>query len=270
LLKPLSIFLLKNQQFQSVAPWIIFLLIIEDNGMNNSNNTNYQMASCTSTRNHSQEINSAIALLLLLVLALLPARFAQAAVVTFSDFTHLGSDDVDYIVTIEDDAEVGVAANHFKISYQVAPPNILTTAKFTGFFFDANDAYTSANLGLSNETVASCGLGFDTHHITGGCGSNLNLGTQAGAFQGYDWDVGITWKNSNDLSNGQVQSFKIAALNLSINDFSNIGLRGQDTNGGGGSAKEFQSTPNAVPVPASAWLFFSSTVALLVIRKKHH
>ena len=235
--------------------------------MNNSNNTHHQMASCASTRNHSQAINSAFTLLFLLVVALLPARFAQAAVVTFSDFTHLGSDDVDYIVTIEDDAEAGVAANHFKISYQVAPSSILTTAKFTGFFFDANDAYTSANLGLSNESVASCNQGFNTHHITGSCGTNMNLGANAGAFQGHDWDVGITWKNSNDLSGGQIESFEIAALSLSVNDFSNIGLRGQDTNGSGGSAKELQITPNAVPVPASAWLFFSAITALLAVRK---
>ena len=227
------------------------------------------MASCASTRNHSQAINSAFILLLLLVIALLPARFAQAAVVTFSDFTHLGSDDVDYIVTIEDDAEAGVNANRFKISYQVDSSSNYTTGKFTGFFFDANDAYTSANLGLSNESVVSCGQGFNTHQITGSCGTNLNLGANAGAFQGHDWDVAISWKNSNDLSGGQIESFEIAALSLSVNDFSNIGLRGQDTTGSGGSAKEFQSTPNAVPVPASAWLFFSSTVALLVIRKKH-
>ena len=235
--------------------------------MNNPNNTHHQMASCASTRNHSQAINSAFTLLFLLVVALLPARFAQAAVVTFSDFTHLGSDDVDYIVTIEDDAEAGVAANHFKISYQVAPSSILTTAKFTGFFFDANDAYTSANLGLSNESVASCNQGFNTHHITGSCGTNMNLGANAGAFQGHDWDVGITWKNSNDLSGGQIESFEIAALSLSVNDISNIGLRGQDTNGSGGSAKELQITPNAVPVPASAWLFFSAITALLAVRK---
>jgi len=237
--------------------------------MINSNNTNYQMASCASTRNHSQAINSAFALLFLLVVALLPARFAQAAVVTFSDFTHLGDDDVDYIVTIEDDAEAGVTANHFKISYQVDSSSNYTTRKFTGFFFDANDAYTSANLGLSNESVVSCDQGFNTHQITGSCGTNLNLGANDGAFQGHDWDVAISWKNSNDLSGGQIESFEIAALSLSVNDFSNIGLRGQDTNGSGGSAKELQSTPNAVPVPASAWLFFSSTVALLVIRKKH-
>ena len=235
-----------------------------------TNNANYKFASCVLTQKNYSFLRLSSTFFLLLIVALLPARFAQAAVITFSDFTHLGSDDVDYIVTIEDDAEAGVSANHFKISYQVDPSSTLTTAKFTGFFFDANNAYNSSNLGLSNETVASCGLGFDTHHITGNCGSNLNLGAQAGAFQGYDWDVGITWKNSNDLSNGQVQSFKIAALNLSINDFSNIGLRGQDTNGSGGSAKEFQSTPNAVPVPASAWLFFSAITALLAVRKKHH
>ena len=216
------------------------------------------------------KLNSVSKTFLLLVITLIPSSFTHAAMVTFANFTHLGSDSIDYIVTIEDDAEAGVSANHFKISYQVAPSSTLTTAKFTGFFFDANNVYNSSNLGLSNESVASCGLGFDTHHITGSCGSNLNLGAQAGAFQGYDWDVGITWKNSNDLSNGQVQSFKIAALNLSINDFSNIGLRGQDTNGSGGSAKEFQSTPNAVPVPASAWLFFSAITALLAVRKKHH
>lgn len=216
------------------------------------------------------KLNSVSKTFLLLAITLIPSSFTHAAMVTFANFTHLGSDSIDYIVTIEDDAEAGVSANHFKISYQVAPSSTLTTAKFTGFFFDANNVYNSSNLGLSNESVASCGLGFDTHHITGSCGSNLNLGAQAGAFQGYDWDVGITWKNSNDLSNGQVQSFKIAALNLSINDFSNIGLRGQDTNGSGGSAKEFQSTPNAVPVPASAWLFFSAITALLAVRKKHH
>ena len=238
--------------------------------MNNSNNTYYQMASCTSTRNHPQVINSAFTLLFLLVIALLPARFAQAAMVTFTDFSHLGSDDVDYIVTIEDDAEAGVTANHFKISYQVDPSSNYTTGKFTGFFFDANDAYTSANLGLSNESEASCNQGFNTHHITGSCGTNLNLGANAGAFQGHDWDVAISWKNSNDLSGGQIESFEIAALSLSVNDISNIGLRGQDTNGSGGSAKELQITPNAVPVPASAWLFFSAITALLAVRKKHH
>ena len=155
-----------------------------------------------------------------------------------------------------------------KSAIKSTPSGASTTEKFTGFFFDANDAYTSANLGLSNESEASCNQGFNTHHITGSCGTNLNLGANAGAFQGHDWDVAISWKNSNDLSGGQIESFEIAALSLSVNDISNIGLRGQDTNGGGGSAKEFQSTPNAVPVPASVWLFLSSTVALLVVRKK--
>lgn len=232
-----------------------------------------------STRNknkmHSQffsflKLNSLSKIFLLLGITFIPTSFTHAAIVTFSDFSHLGSDSVDYIVTIEDDAEAGVTANHFKISYQVVSLGASTTEKFTGFFFDANDAYTSANLGLSNESVASCALGFNTNQVSGsgGCNSNLTLGGVAGAFQGHSWDVGIGWKNSNDLSGGQIESFEIAALSLSVNDISNIGLRGQDTNGG--SAKEFQSTPNAVPVPASAWLFFSSTVALLVIRKKYH
>ena len=227
----------------------------------NKNNTTTQIFSFL-------KLNSVSKTFLLLAITLIPSSFTHAAMVTFANFTHLGSDSIDYIVTIEDDSEAGVSANHFKISYQVDPLSASTTEKFTGFFFDANDAYTSANLGLTNESVASCGLGFNTHHITGGCGSNLNLGANAGAFQGYDWDVGISWKNSNDLSGGQVESFEIAALSLSVNDFSNIGLRGQETSGSGGSAKEFQSTPNAVPLPASAWLFFSSVIALSVIRKR--
>ena len=228
----------------------------------NKNNTTTQIFSFL-------KLNSVSKTFLLLAITLIPSSFTHAAMVTFANFTHLGSDSIDYIVTIEDDSEAGVSANHFKISYQVDTSVVSTTTeKFTGFFFDANDAYTSANLGLTNESVASCGLGFNTHHITGGCGSNLNLGANAGAFQGYDWDVGISWKNSNDLSGGQVESFEIAALSLSVNDFSNIGLRGQETSGSGGSAKEFQSTPNAVPLPASAWLFFSSVIALSVIRKR--
>lgn len=214
------------------------------------------------------KLSSASKTFLLLAITLLSTSVSRAAMVTFSDFSHLGDDSVDYTVTIEDDAEAGVTANHFKISYQVVSLGASTTEKFTGFFFDANGVYNSGNLGLTNESVASCGLGFNTHHITGGCGSNLNLGAGAGAFQGYDWDVGISWKNSNDLSGGQVESFEIAALSLSVNDFSNIGLRGQDTTGSHGSAKEFQSTPNVVPLPASAWLFFSSVVALSIIRKQ--
>ena len=231
------------------------------------------MSTKNKNKMHSQffsflKLNSLSKIFLLLGIIFIPASFTHAAMVTFSDFSHLGSDSVDYIVTIEDDAEAGVTANHFKISYQVDPSSNYTSGKFTGFFFDANDAYTSANLGLSNESVTSCALGFNTNQVSGsgGCNSNLTLG----AFQGHSWDVGIGWKNSNDLSGGQIESFEIAALSLSVNDFSNIGLRGQDTNGSGGSAKEFQSTPNAVPVPASAWLFFSAITALLAIRKKHH
>ena len=227
----------------------------------NKNNTTTQIFSFL-------KLNSVSKTFLLLAITLIPSSFTHAAMVTFANFTHLGSDSIDYIVTIEDDSEAGVSANHFKISYQVDPLSASTTGKFTGFFFDANGVYNSGNLGLTNESVASCDLGFNTHHITGGCGSNLNLGANAGAFQGYDWDVGISWKNSNDLSGGQVESFEIAALSLSVNDFSNIGLRGQETSGSGGSAKEFQSTPNAVPLPASAWLFFSSVIALSVIRKR--
>jgi len=235
------------------------------------------MSTKNKNKMHSQffsflKLNSLSKIFLLLGITFIPASFTHAAMVTFSDFSHLGSDSVDYIVTIEDDAEAGVTANHFKISYQVDPSSNYTSGKFTGFFFDANDAYTSANLGLSNESVTSCALGFNTNQVSGsgGCNSNLTLGAVAGAFQGHSWDVGIGWKNSNDLSGGQIESFEIAALSLSVNDFSNIGLRGQDTNGSGGSAKEFQSTPNAVPVPASAWLFFSAITALLAIRKKHH
>ncbi len=205
-----------------------------------------------------------------LATVLLPFSYAQAAMVTFADFSHLGSDHVDYIVTIKDDTEAGVTANHFKISYQAVSLGASSTEKFTGFFFDANNAYNSGNLGLSSESVESCGLGFNTNHVkgSGGCNSNLNLGANAGTFQGHNWDVGISWKNNNDLSDGQAQSFEIAALNLSVNDFSNIGLRGQDTSGSEDSAKELQNTPNAVPLPASSWLFFSSVIALLAIRKR--
>lgn len=216
------------------------------------------------------KLNSASKTFLLLAITLLSTSVTRAAMVTFSDFSHLGDDSVDYIVTIEDDAEAGVTANHFKISYQVDPSSLSTTEKFTGFFFDANGVYNNGNLGLSSESVESCGLGFNTHQVSGsgGCNSYLNLGADAGAFQGHNWDVGISWKNNNDLSDGQAQSFEIAALSLSINDFSNIGLRGQDTSGSEDSAKELQSTPNAVPLPASSWLFFSSVIALLAIRKR--
>ena len=119
------------------------------------------MSTKNKNKMHSQffsflKLNSLSKISLLLGITFIPTSFTHAAIVTFSDFSHLGSDSVDYIVTIEDDAEAGVTANHFKISYQVDPSSLYTSEKFTGFFFDANDAYTSANLGLSNESVASC------------------------------------------------------------------------------------------------------------------
>lgn len=209
--------------------------------------------------------------------SLLATSAINAATVTFSDFQHHGSDAVDYIIVIEDDAEAGVSAGTFKISYQVDPLSVLTTAKLTGIFFDAEDSfemsdgpYTAANLGLSNESVSSCGQGFNTNKVmaSGGCNSNLNLGGGASTFQGHQWDVGIAWKNNNDLSGGQIESFEISSLDLSIEDISAIGIRGQDTNGMGGSAKDFSPTPSAVPIPASAWLLGSALIGLAGIKRK--
>lgn len=209
--------------------------------------------------------------------ALFSASSGMAATVTFSNFQHEGSDAVDYIVTIMDDQEAGVTAGNFKISYQVDMLSVYTTAKLTGFFFDAEDPfavapgpYNAGNLGLTNQTLPlSCGQAFNTDQVMadGGCNSTLNLGAGAGAFQNHMWDVAIAWKNGNDLSQGQVGMFEIAAISgVSINDLGAIGLRGQATDGPEGSAKEFQVMSD-VPVPATVWLFGSALLGFAGISR---
>ncbi len=209
---------------------------------------------------------------LLVLLAMTPT--VHAAAITFSNFSHLGSDDVDYIVTVSDDT-----AGVFTISYQVNPLSVYTTAKFTGFFFDVadpfvadNSPYHAGNLGLVDISApASCGQGFNTNHVSGakGCNSNIQLGSDAGAFAGHLFDVGIAWKNDNDLSGGGTGSFQIADLGLGLADWVMVGLRGQATTGAGGSAKEFQYMANTVvPVPAALWLFGSGFLGLMAVARR--
>lgn len=202
------------------------------------------------------------------------ALSAQAAVVTFSDFQHVGSDTVDYIVSIEDDEEAGVSAGSFRVSYQVAPASPNTVGKLTGLFIDfgeINDApisFTLADLNISNEVSddASCGQGFNTDSINagGGCNTQLQLGASAGDYQGHQFDVAIAWR-SNDLSGFGLSSFEIATLGFSLSDISAVALRGQDTSGLEGSAKDF-AMPSPVPLPPAAGLFLLSTAGLICLR----
>jgi hypothetical protein len=192
--------------------------------------------------------------------------------ISYSDFSHLGSDDVDYIVTIEDDAEAGVSSGHFRISYQVDPESTLSTAKLTGFFLDIDGEYNANNLGLINQSVSSCGQDFNTHQVRGGhgCNTSLTLGSVIGDYKHYDWSLALAWKNNNDLSDGSVQSFEIADLGLSLDAISALGIRAQNTDGFGGSAKEFMIMPTTpIPLPASAWLFFSALLSGSIFKRRN-
>jgi hypothetical protein len=203
---------------------------------------------------------------------------ASAAYLQFTDFNHLGSDAVDYIVVIEDDSEEGVTEGSFRISYQVDPSSTYSTGKLTGMFIDFIDPfapgdgpYTTENLNLSNETIMSCGQGFNTLSVSGGkgCNTNLTMGADADAYKKHDWDLAIAWKN-NDLTDGVVQSFEFNALEMTLGDIAAIGLRGQATTGPGGSAKEFALAPEVVvPLPGSATLFVSALVGLLIRKSRN-
>jgi hypothetical protein len=208
---------------------------------------------------------------------LLIAMPAHASSVTFSNFAHVGSDNINYIVTVKDDAEAGVTANKLRFTYQVDPLSSLTVSKLTGFFFDAENPfsatpgpYTSLNILFSDiQPNTNCGLGFNTNQISGagGCNSTLNLGAGAGSFQDHEWDVGAAWK-TNDLSLGQIGIFEISDLGgaIGVGDINSIGLRGQATTGPGGSAKEFylaSSSISAVPVPAAVWLFGTALIGFI-------
>lgn len=204
---------------------------------------------------------------------------AEASIVSFSSFQHAGSDSIDYIVTIEDDAEEGVTEGNFRISYEVADTSPSSVAKLTGFFLDFGEptdppvTFSVADLGFSNEVSddASCGQAVNTDSVNAGCGCNtqLQLGAGAGDYQGHEFDIAIAWKKNNVSSFG-VSSFEIASLGYAISDISAVALRSQATSGPGGSAKDFSftSTTTVVPVPAAAILFSSALAGLFGVRYK--
>ena len=200
---------------------------------------------------------------------------AQAASVTFSNFQHAGSDAIDYIVTVDDNT-----AGKLTFTYKVDMFSTFTVAKLTGFFFDAEDPssatdgpYTAANLGFIDfQPGTSCAQGFNTNQIMGpgGCNTTLQLGAGAGSFESHMWDVGVAWK-TNDLSLGQIGTFEVSNLGglIGIGDIGSIGLRGQETTGSGGSAKEFElASMNPVPVPAAIWLFGSALIGFVGMSRK--
>lgn len=202
-------------------------------------------------------------------MGLLATGYAQSASVTFDDFTHAGSDPIDYLVTVSDQ-DSGATANHLKFTYQVGAASTFTTGKLTGFFFDVIDSFASpadnpfSTVTLINDNPAACATATNTSQINGSCGTNLNLGNIAGAYQNHDFDVAIAWKNNNDLSGGLLGMFEILATGLSATDVVAVALRGQDTSGPGGSAKDFSTTTmSAVPLPAAAWLFLTGIAGLL-------
>jgi hypothetical protein len=202
-----------------------------------------------------------------LVLGLLSTN-GQAAFITYSDFVHAGSDVVDYSVTIDDST-----AGKFVITYAVSNLSPNSVGKLTGLFFDfgtidtislpdpdTSDPYANlSDLGLSGESNPSntliCGTAFgDINSVSGagGCNSALQLSTtiiDGHDYAGFEFDVGVAWK-VNDLSaNNSEGVFSIDTNGFSLDDWGVIGLRGQDTSGLGGSAKEFMLMGVKQPVP---------------------
>jgi len=200
----------------------------------------------------------------ILMLVTIPA----SAGLIYQDFTHAGGDSINYTVTIEHD----VVDEEFDVTYSVQASSPNKVGKFTGFFFDLSDSYNASNLGLAKQSNPndkdSCGQAFGDVKsvINGGCNSTLNIG--GGLLPpGFDglFDVGIAWK-VNDLTSGQMGSFSINDLGLSLDDWGAIGLRGQETSGNEGSAKEFQLSAD-VPEPSILALFAAGVLGMRFTRR---
>jgi len=174
---------------------------------------------------------------------------AQAATITYSNFSHEGTDPINYIVTVNDDT-----SGFFTIDFKVNPTSAYTSKKFTGFYFDVTGSdYNNSNI-LFSGTPTPSDIAFNATKINGT--TNLNLG---------EFDVVIGWKDGIDLSTGSTFSFQVADRGRSLSDWGSIGMRGQATGltGGSsfnGSAKEISTSP--VPLPAAAWLFGSAILGM--------
>jgi hypothetical protein len=196
---------------------------------------------------------------------------AHALTITYDDFVHVGTDDVDYIMTVDDDTP-----GKFTITIGVANGSANTTAKLTGIGFDVGDdgGYTSSTLGLNTNSTVSLlnpsgsvnpsAIGFDKTKING----HTNMGqANTSAF-----DVIVAFKGNNpatlvDLSTpGRTVSFQIDRESYTLADWGRVGIRGQDVgDGGDGSALEVQNAPSVVPIPAAVWLFGSALAGIVGI-----
>jgi hypothetical protein len=78
-----------------------------------------------------------------------------AMTITYKDFQHVGSDPIDYVVTVSDDPD-----GYFKITYMVDPASNYSVGKFTGFFFDVAPPFGENNSPYIRITVAilTCGM----------------------------------------------------------------------------------------------------------------
>ncbi|MBS3954639.1 MAG: hypothetical protein KGZ88_16930 [Methylomicrobium sp.] len=187
------------------------------------------------------------------------AGSASAGTVTFNNFVQYGSDAVNYVVTIDQLADV------FNVNVKIAE-NSPNTGDILGIAFDLNYEITASDIDGDDITK----IGFNTLNNQGG--NNFN-GAGASEFSGGRPDVLLTIGNSGSGFDFISQtSFTIAILDgITLeNAFSGtaFGIRAQSVGPNrNGSSKDIAIiSPDGgapIPVPAAVWFMGTGLLGLL-------
>lgn len=226
------------------------------------------------------------------VLLCLPVT-AQAATVTFAspDWVYNNTDaseQANWLVEIDD-----LVANQWTFNISIAAP---TTAVGDVLAFGFDSALTGLTFSSISNVSTSTGetlldpiYGNGTNSQTScGMGCNFNGVTDPGTNSALAFDYILKFGGQGS-NNGLITSatFQIASAGLTLNSasFTQVGLRiqtlGTPPDGGGGSAKDYNSTPiftpsggtvpvDPVPLPAALWFIITAlgSVGLLGWRKQ--
>lgn len=194
-------------------------------------------------------MKSLLVAFLALMIGLGSGLVASADTIQFTNFTHSGSDAVDWVVSIDDDT-----AGVFTVNVGIDPssPNIF--ADITGVAFSISGAISGGLLATHIVDTTSPASDWAASYI--GPASKFGEGSGQVNFEGgsiglFDAALGYA---SGPLMLTSVR-FTVSNLGgvLDLSDWTKFGVRSQsvgDTEFGTGSSKDWSTTASAVPAPS--------------------
>lgn len=181
---------------------------------------------------------------------------AEAATISFTDWSESGSETVIPVFSVSDDPD-----GKFKVTVEIAASSPNQYGEITGIFFDVD---TSNGVAIVESDITGETVGGGTTHTDWATNTNkINGVTNISPLAAFDYVLG--YKNGNDKGEVPIMFF-VDDQNgaLTLNDWERVGVRWQvvGENGPGNGSDKEEST-SVVPIPGAVWLFGTGLMALL-------